>query len=132
MNNTQARHAIKQLMTMSQEQLDYIAAKALYDKIKGRVEAETKPIHKAMKNGTITTEQWADRVSEIEHWLNYWTIYDQLIDRENDLIAWAKSYLLTHHADRYEQVKEAFESPVILPHLRQKLVDICLKFNANS
>lgn len=127
MNKTEIRQAIKTAMDMSPVQLNYVSAKALYDKVKARVEAETAPVNYAVRHGNITDEQWADRVTEIERLLNYWTITDRLIDAENDLIAWAKDSIKTYHPDRYEALKEAFERPVCLPKLRQKLIDICMR-----
>ena len=132
MNNTAIRETVKVMMGMSQPQLDYAAAKALYHTVKARADAEKKAVHEAHNRHEITVEQWAEQTTDIEYRLGYWKAFDALIVSEKVLIAWAQDLMQSRRPQDYGRVKEAFEKRIYNEELRQKLVDLCFRLKAST
>jgi len=117
---------------MSQPQMNYAKAKALYDTIKARADAEKSPIHKASTRNEITSEEWASQTTDIEYKLGYWKAFDVLIEVEKSLVTWAKETMQTRRPQDYSRVRDAFEKPIYNKELRQKLIDICFRLDATT
>ena len=128
MNNKDAREAVRDLMGMSQEQREYAAAKAMYQTIKERVDKEKSTI----VPGDLTTPEGWEPYTAIEEKYGYWKAVDNLRDAEKKMIAWAQALLKQRSPEAYEKVKTVFETPIYAADLRQKLIDLCFRLNANT
>ncbi|KKN29584.1 hypothetical protein LCGC14_0842520 [marine sediment metagenome] len=110
MNNTEIRKGIKTAMGMSQEQLNYAAAKALFD------------THDAIK---------VEESEQSEYEKKYWQLLDIKLKTEKELIGWAKNLLKSRSPAQYESVKQCFERPIYNLALRQQLIDLCFRVQAS-
>jgi hypothetical protein len=132
MNNTEIKETVREMLKMSQAQLNYARARALYETIKIKVEAEKKLIP---ESDLTIADNWIP-YSDIETKYDYWKVFDTKIKAERELIEWAKIILKTHKPADFIRIKVVFDkwdaNEIYSEDLRQQFIDLCFKLDATT
>jgi len=120
-------------MEMNQVQRDYITAKAIYDTRHEYVLAEFKQLPSFPRGAT--DKQIEERVNQEVSIENKYGLNDArllLSKMTNNLIDWASDTMREIKPNEYHMIADAFIKGRRNPLFRDKLIDICLRFNPGS
>lgn len=118
---------------MTQEQLNYAKAKAMFLTLKERkqkLEAERIPKYlEPMTHEQI--EDWASKTTEIETELGYWEAFDLLIKAEKQLIQSTRN-LLSKDKRFTPELERVFTDSIPGTDIHKKLIDLCFKLKTET
>lgn len=115
-------------MAMNKYQLQYAKAKADYITRNQRREKLGRPYWNQWEKGKLDVDELINKEAEIDKKVGHTKSLDKLIKAESDLIRWARDDIKAKYPARYEQIKEVFEKIKLHPHLKNKLVDISMRY----
>lgn len=116
---------------MNEIQLAYIKAKAIEDTLGAEFDRRTAHLWDGEVD-MLDIEAIAAEEASIGDELGIWEAHDAVLDAERQLMAWARERVKVD--PRYAQNKAAIESVFaryrMIPSIRPKVIDICLRLEA--
>ena len=111
----------------AQPQKKYIEAKGEYDLRKSQFDRLRQPLDHALDQGTISDEEWAQKVTALEFECGIPDAQSKLNEAEHELVEWARQKLDPHMTEKQRAEIAIVWEKWLLPNVRDKVIDLCMR-----
>jgi hypothetical protein len=119
-------------MKYSQEQYNYIRAKAVFDKINNEVKRTA--AERKLKETCSNRKEYGEKLREIENSLGYTSALSNMVKAEQKIMEWAHEVI--KRDQRYSEYKSdmerLFERYYFHTEIKNKMIDIVLKLELST
>jgi len=110
-----------------QAKKQYFVAKIKVDVLREELEKVKEPINHAYEAGTISGEEWAEKITDVEYATEYPEQLNALWDAKKKVLALAgEGMRLYAPADTWKQIEPVFSTHLM--SIREKLLDVSLRW----